>query len=126
MKTNIGIVTTDESRVKIAQNLGLKEKMVSRKALTEAVMAYVQELIDGTKTEKPAAVPASICDPADHSTNHHQASSASTDGFTPSRGDEPYLLKARDPVLREKLSALLDCVEDLESYTWSKHEENRE
>lgn len=132
MKTNIGIETSDESREKIARTLGLKEKLVSRKALSDAVMAYVQELIDGKVHGESSGIGAdSNTDPDNASsalvldTGGERPNSGSLSDFKPSRGDESYLFKARDAELHARLSNLLDAVEGLEDYTWTKMEENR-
>lgn len=120
MKTNIGIVTTDEEREAIARSLGDKG-MVSRKRLTEAVHEYVQMLIRGNFAE-PITERQDVQEAQEELT---QRTRTLVDGFTPSRGDEPYLFKSKDPELTARCSAALDALESLDSYVWGKLEENR-
>lgn len=120
MKTIIHLDTNDDTRLLIAKSLGIKG-MVSRKQLTEAVIDYVKGLADGfpepiIRAVEPVA--------SSEETQVHQPVVSSSE-FKPSRGDEPYIYKAKDPALRDRLSSLLDSLEALEEYTWSKLEENK-
>jgi len=135
MKTNIGIVTTDEERERIARSLG-HNGLVSRKDLTQAVETFVQDLIErnGYIVEKDLEI--SGPDPkadsqADQALERALEVEPGSDRdrsireFMPSRGDEPYLYRAKDPELAARLRALLDDAERFEEYVWSKLEENR-
>ena len=121
MKTNLGIETTDEERLKIGLVLYGKEKMVTRADLKEAINEYVRSLIAG-KEARPAASPsaeAPACEEAEAIRNR------SICGFVPSRGDESYLYKPKDSELAAVCSSVLDGLQYIEEYTWDALEKNR-
>lgn len=123
MKTNVGIETTDEQRKLLAQALG-KKGMVSRNDIKEAIDAYIKLLLTdayatATRLEQEPEVNVS------EDLRRQAAEREPGEGFTPSRGDEPYIFKAKDPQLHQLHSNLLDALEALENYTWADMEANR-
>lgn len=127
MKTNIGIETTDEERAHIAVALGLEHKLAKREDIKEAVNEYIERLKRGY-TDLPDAG-GSGRDSDDGGSGGHSGLSDDGDpiaNFRPSRGDEPYLLKPRDPALRDILSRMLDVSEEYDQYVWQKLNENRQ
>lgn len=121
MKTNLGLETTDEERLLIGQALGTN-RMVTRKELREEIERHVEELKRGTTPRRPAdeeTVPAAAAEP-------EAGGDRSVRGFVPSRGDEPYLYKPKDPELAAVCSSVLDVLERFEEVVWRALEENRQ
>ncbi len=113
MKVIIHLEITDDDRSKLAQSLG-HSGLVTRKEVTEFVKEKIREAIDIS-----AAAP-SLARPAD------EGRRTDIPDFTPSRGDEPYLYRAKDSELAALCSAALDGLDALDRYVWDKLEENRQ
>lgn len=120
MKTNLGVETSDEQRLNIGKKLGLG-RMVSRKELRTEIERYVEELGSGKEVkQEPDQTPTP---PA---TNEPPASrDRSVPRFVPSRGDESYLYKPKNPELAAACSTVLDGLEHIEEYVWEQLEKNR-
>lgn len=124
MNTNIKLETTDEERLKIGQTLYGKDKMVSRAGLREAINDYIQSLIEG-RGNSEAPRPSSEAPADDDRGREERRGTRRLGDFVPSRGDEPYLYKPKDPEFAAVCSSILDACERLEELTWEKLEENR-
>ena len=130
MKTIVHIETTDEQREVLAAKLGGK-KMISRKEVTDLVQTYIARLITeedyGPNGYMPP--PDAFADeaPQEPAPAEPEASrDRSVRAFVPSRGDEEYLYRGKDPELTAACSSVLDACEHLDQVIWRKLEENRE
>ena len=122
MKTNLGIETTDEERVRIASNLGLKHKSATRNDIKEAINEYVKNVLLGGPTTD--SEPVSATEPA-----VAQQATAIGGGpigdFVPSRGDERYMYKGQDESITKAASGILDRLELIQNFVWEALERNR-
>lgn len=142
MKTIIHIETTDEERRLLQTYLernSKTKKLISRNDLKDLVTQHVSDLIHRADNKEfdeepnassnlPNETQASETD-RDEQPSEHEKIPVNRNpgaGFVPSRGDEPYLYKPKDPHLKDRLSALLDDLKQMEDYVWNKLEENRE
>lgn len=123
MKTNIGIELTDEERAVLAQNWFGRKTMVSRKEVTAFVNASIQQAILGSEEADPEPM-REVEDPAPVRTEVR--GDRGVHSFVPSRGDEPYLYRPKDPKLAAALSTVLDATEALDTYIWNELERNRQ
>jgi len=87
--------------------------MVSRKDVNTFVQEKIDECLNGAS---PPEESRTVKDAPDLLTS---------DDFKPSRGDEPYIFKAKDESLREIHSRMLDCIEEYEAAVWVEMEKNR-
>jgi hypothetical protein len=129
MKTNIGTIeTTDEEREHIAATLDLPHKLAKREDIKEAINEYVKNVLIGSDEDPPRTGGHRRDNDADGPTGDQGLPDDDHPiaDFKPSRGDEPYLLKARDPALRDILTRMLDVSEEYDQYVWRKHNENRQ
>lgn len=113
MKTIVHFETTDEQRKRLAEAWGVKG-VVSRNDIKARAQAWLESEMAGNSAPAEVELPAP-----------EPPKPAKRDGFVPSRGDEPYIFKARDERLRQLHSNLLDAIEALEDYTWEQMERNR-
>ncbi len=133
MKTIVHVELSDEEREQVAQSLG-HSGLVTRKQVTAFVQNQVTKAIKGklndqgnkTDTASGEDPPGDSGSGGPGTGDRGVREEVSGRGFTPSRGDEPYLFKARDPALRELHSNILDAIQALEDYTWEQMEKNRE
>jgi hypothetical protein len=95
MKTNIGIETTDEERQRIAEALGLKHKLATRHDIKTFVEGCIKSLIQGEETFAVTIDAAKGTVEVEPPPERDR----SVRPFVPSRGDEPYLYKPKDPEL---------------------------
>ena len=96
--------------------------MVTRKQLREEIERHVERLKRGETAERQRdeeTVPAAADEP-------DTPAVVGVRGFVPSRGDESYLYRPKDPELAAACSAALDACERLDEVIWRKLEENRE
>lgn len=120
--SNIRLDIPNGRVVKLAQAVKGKDWM-TRKEIREWIEEMVNETIDGEREEAhpradtPAEEPA--CEEAQAIRNR------SVRGFVPSRGDEEYLYKPKDPELAAACSTVLDGLEYVERYVWDALERNR-
>ena len=115
MKTIVHIELNDKDRAKIGKMLGLGH-MVTRKELTEAVERHVEYLIKGKVEEDAVFAAKKILDEKEIPKDVK---------FTPSRGDEAYLTRPKDPELAATCSRILDDVAIVEAFVWETIERNR-
>ena len=144
MKTIIHIVLSEEERESVYMSLFGHPGKVSRKQLTRFVEDIVCEVIKGNTIE-PASIfvedivgeviqgntiePASSR-PVKAADEVEPAAPASGDRgiheFVPTRGDEAYMYKGKDPELAAQCSKVLDGIQYIEQYAWTALERNRE
>jgi len=117
VKTIIHLEITDDERAKMSQSLG-HSGLVTRKQVTEFVEETIRNAIQPVKDIPTTASP--LARSADEGRRTHFPV------FTPSRGDEPYLYRPKDPKLAALCSTALDGLERLDRYVWDKLEENRQ
>jgi hypothetical protein len=123
MKTNIGIELSDEVRAVLAQNWFGRKTMVSRKEVTDFVNASIQQAILGSEKTDPEPVrEAEDAAPVRTEVLRDRG----VHNFVPSRGDEPYLYRPKDPKLAAALSTVLNAAEALDMYIWNELERNRQ
>lgn len=122
MNVNCKVSLTDEQRNTMFRNLngGDSKKMVSRADVNAFVQKKIEECLNGlhldrrTKTSEEATKEV------------RNGFEATREGeFKPSRGDEPYIFKAKDESLRAIHSRMLDCIEEYEKAVWAEMEKNR-
>lgn len=114
MKVNVGIEISDDDRKVMAEKLG-KSGLATRNDVREFVTKSLEDFING---QPPVA--------EDDAPVIERAPQERTADFKASRGDEPYLFKAKDQKLREIHSRMLDTIEEYESYVWQLMENNRQ
>ena len=126
MKVIVHLELHDDERGKLAQNWFKRKALVTRQEVNDFVNTKIQIAIldGGTDHLGPDCV-------ADAQTEAIVANESTNGGtkrvseFVPSRGDEPYMLKVRDPQLKDILSRMLDVTEEYDTYVWEKLEDDR-
>lgn len=136
MKTIIHLELSDEERNDLAKRIyrDLDTKVLAtRKEVTELVHGLIHEEIERGREQESeeeltdvernkAPTSADTVSPATRSSGQ---SGDDPSPFRPSRGDEPYLFKSKDPELTKRCSAVLDATQELNDYVWQALEENR-
>jgi len=119
MNTNLAIPLTNEERAQIGKILGLGH-MITRKELREAIQRHVKYLIEGKEIELATD------EEVEEVTGIKPKARGDRDvcGFVPSRGDEAYLTRPRDPELAATCSRILDDVAIVEAFAWETIERN--
>lgn len=135
MKTIIHLELSDEERSDWAKRIHRDPNtkvLVTRKEVVETVLHLVaQEIIDGREIEmygdeEPEVdkQPQSVNPKVDDSKAFRELIDE-TLPFKPSRGDESYLYKSKDPEMTKLCTAILDATDALDEYVWRALEENR-
>ena len=136
MKTIIHLELSDEDRRDLARRIDrnpVTKRLVTRKEVTELVLTLVDDEVtkgwesttddrgddilnreDETQPERRLRTIAEVEDDEPKPFK-----------FIPSRGDEPYLFKSKDPEMTKLCSAILDATNALDEYVWRALEENR-
>lgn len=121
MNVNCKVSLTDEQRVIMYQRLTGKngKGMVSRADVNTFVKDRIEKFLNGVDTKSPLklAPPNPILSPEPHEFDEPP--------FKPTRGDEPYMFKAKDESLRAIHTRMLDCIEEYERAVWEEMEKNR-
>jgi hypothetical protein len=141
MITNMRIETTDEERRLLAvyfERNSVTKRLATRKEITELINQLLSDIMtkahqgeydECNKDDNPAPEPAGHRDDSGDAgragdKGFHNVRHASN-GFKPSRGDEPYLYKGMHPALTEKCGAMLDIAEQIDQLIWEALEANR-
>jgi hypothetical protein len=121
VNVNCKVTLTDDERNKMFRKLnGSNGKgMVSRAEVNCFVKKKIAEVLNGT------AAPEKTIDLLDPTTHHIAFEEKTDDAFKPTRGDEPYIFKAKDESLRAIHTRMLDCIEEYERAVWTEMEKNR-
>jgi hypothetical protein len=125
MKTIVHLTLTDEERALVSKSWGLKSKMVSRQEVTDYVHNQIRLAIAGKPSPKVDPEPVRAAE-APAPIQPQPRSNRVLCDFVPSRGDEPYLYKPKDPELAASCRAALDGLEAIEEYIWDALERNRQ
>lgn len=140
MKTNIGIETTDEERQLIAAYLdrnSATKRLASRNDIKDLVTQFISDIIQrAANGEYDEPSQENIPDTGRHRGDRDDDGRAGDQGlpdrsdpvanFRPSRGDESYLYKGRNPALTEKCREALDIAEQIDQLIWEELEKNRD
>jgi hypothetical protein len=118
VNVNCKVTLTDDERNKMFRSLnGNNGKgMVSRADVNNFVKEKIAESLNGARSIE-VAVTERVVHPAPDTLN--------SDDFKPTRGDEPYIFKAKDESLRAIHTRMLDCIEEYERAVWTEMEKNR-
>ena len=120
MNVNCKVSLTDEERNKMFRKLNDSDsttRMVTRADVNVFVKQKIEECLKPGVIEAeatPVVIPFDSTQPIKE-----------TDNFKPSRGDEPYMFKAKDESLRAIHTRMLDCIEEYERAVWEEMEKNR-
>ena len=125
MNVNCKVSLTDEQRNKMVRSIfgSDSKRMITRHEVNEFVQKKIQEVLNGG-TETHRFVPEHGQKSNIVKVTSREEQSGAYD-FTPSRGDEPYIFKAKDESLRAIHSRMLDCIEEYEAAVWKDIEKNR-
>ena len=122
MNVNVKVSITDDQRNKMFCAITGKDsttRLVSRADVNKFVQEKIAEVING-RIVLPAAKS------SDKFTDEQISDAVkSASDFSPSRGDEGYIFKAKDETLRAIHSRMLDCIEEYDVAVHELMEKNR-
>ena len=121
MNVTCKVSLTDDERNKMFRSLnGNNGKgMVSRADVNTFVKAKSAEVLNGVTAEIKQVVP------GEAKVFEAPKPTRVVENFEPSRGDEPYLFKAKNESLREIHTRMLNLLEEYEAAVWADMEKNR-
>jgi len=125
MKTIIHLELSDVERNDLARRIDrdpVTKRLVTRKEITDLVLTLIQDEIttgwESTTDDRGPQLETKA-------TPYKEDAKTQAIPFVPSRGDEDYLFKSKDPEWTRLCSAVLDATQELDGYVWQTMERNR-